>query len=497
MKNKKLNQFFDDLNHLNEINIHNLIKIIKDNKRTLFGRKYQFEELSSVEDYQRKVPLSTYDDYRKGNESAYPVKTILHTTGTTGHPKLINLTEEALTRYQGYIYELPKELFHLDHFISVHTSVFEQNKQPTILSAVYYEYLHQSGVLNMDNYVEKKTFLFSNENFPIPYVKLRLALIEENLTMIESIYLYEIDVFLEYLYKNWKLILNDLKQKKCSIDISNSIKEKLNVIVCKPTRILYLANLFQKYKGKPPINRIWPKLLYLSGIGQKNSCHIQRIKKYAPNIPIYYFAYASSECMCGIATKMDMDEYVLMPQSAFYEFLDEKQNLYLPSEVKVGEKYELIITTFSGFYRYQTNDILLITGFEKESPRFRVLGRKNKVLSIAGEKIDEWTIHEAMWDIIQMFQLADVEYMIGIDASKIPFGYIIFTNIPVPLFKEIEIQFDRSISSLNEIYGALRKKGFISMPKFLYFADFEKYKTSFKPKLILTEEEVLEMKEGL
>ncbi|MDE6656582.1 MAG: hypothetical protein K2J85_06295, partial [Anaeroplasmataceae bacterium] len=78
-----------------------------------------------------------------------------------------------------------------------------------------------------------------------------------------------------------------------------------------------------------------------------------------------------------------------------------------------------------------------------------------------------------------------------------PFGYALFTNISISLFKEIEIQLDKRLSDLNEVYDTLRKKEFISMPKLNYFSNFEKYKTKFKPKLILTEEEVIQIKESL
>lgn len=497
MKNKKLEQFFDDLNHLNEINLNNLMKIIKDNKSTSYGKRYHFEDITTIKEYQKRIPLTTYEDYPNGNDSIYPLKAVLHTTGTTGSPKIINLTEEAIKRYQSYIYDLPKELLGIEKFISVHTSVFKKDMQPSILSVAYYDYLQQIGRLDIYNYVEKDDFLFCNDNFVIPYVKLRLALIEKNLTMMESIYLYEIDILLEYLYQNWKLLLNDIKKKECSVAISNSVKEKLNLIVCDPERIKYLEEIFRKFKGKPSLKLIWPKLAYLSGIGQKNAHYVESIKKYASSIPIYYFSYASSECMCGIATKLDLDEYVLLPRSAFYEFADEKQNVYLPSDVKIGEKYELIITTFTGLYRYQTNDIIWITGFEGQSPRFKVLGRKNKVLSIAGEKIDEWTIHEAMRNIIKAFHLEDVKYLIGIDSSRMPARYVLFTNISSFLFEEMELELDQAISALNEIYATLRKKEFIARPQFNYFLDFDKYKTNFKPKLFLTLEEVLQMKESL
>ncbi|MDE5868421.1 MAG: hypothetical protein K2H02_05705, partial [Anaeroplasmataceae bacterium] len=105
--------------------------------------------------------------------------------------------------------------------------------------------------------------------------------------------------------------------------------------------------------------------------------------------------------------------------------------------------------------------------------------------------------HEAMRNMIQEYHLEDVKYLIGIDSSKIPARYVLFTNIPRPLFAEMESKLDWELSRLNEIYAALRKKEFIAMPEVIYFLDFEKYKTNFKPKLFLTLEEVLEMKESL
>ena len=47
--------------HANE---ETLLKILKDNKDTEYGKKYDFANIHSFEEYKAKVPLSTYDDYR-------------------------------------------------------------------------------------------------------------------------------------------------------------------------------------------------------------------------------------------------------------------------------------------------------------------------------------------------------------------------------------------------------------------------------------------------
>ena len=42
-----------------------LRKIIRKNRNTVYGKKYAFSEINSVDDYRKKVPLSTYDDYKE------------------------------------------------------------------------------------------------------------------------------------------------------------------------------------------------------------------------------------------------------------------------------------------------------------------------------------------------------------------------------------------------------------------------------------------------
>ena len=46
-----------------ELNRELLMRIVHDNRDTEYGRKYHFDQIHSVEDYKRLVPLSNYDSY--------------------------------------------------------------------------------------------------------------------------------------------------------------------------------------------------------------------------------------------------------------------------------------------------------------------------------------------------------------------------------------------------------------------------------------------------
>ena len=40
-----------------------LMRIVKDNKDTEFGKKHSFDKITDPDSYRKKIPLSTYEDY--------------------------------------------------------------------------------------------------------------------------------------------------------------------------------------------------------------------------------------------------------------------------------------------------------------------------------------------------------------------------------------------------------------------------------------------------
>ena len=82
-----------------------LLSILKDNADAEYGKKYHFSDISSVSEYKKQVPFSTFEDYEdfvskmmQGKEkllTAYPVSFYAHTSGTLGAAKHIPYTEKA------------------------------------------------------------------------------------------------------------------------------------------------------------------------------------------------------------------------------------------------------------------------------------------------------------------------------------------------------------------------------------------------------------------
>lgn len=48
-----------------DVNEKLLFKLFQENKNTEFGKKYGFDTITTVEEYQKRVPLSAYSDYEE------------------------------------------------------------------------------------------------------------------------------------------------------------------------------------------------------------------------------------------------------------------------------------------------------------------------------------------------------------------------------------------------------------------------------------------------
>ena len=86
-----------------ELNEELLMRILRENKDTEYGRKYGFSDISSVEEYQNRVPVIVYDNIANDLErmsngqknilTAYTFTHMNETSATMGIPKRIPMTQ--------------------------------------------------------------------------------------------------------------------------------------------------------------------------------------------------------------------------------------------------------------------------------------------------------------------------------------------------------------------------------------------------------------------
>lgn len=478
-------RFLEDCRDAVRISRENLRRLMEDNKDTEYGRKYGFAGISSTEDYQRQVPISDYPDYEeaigrmeRGEEeilTSYKVKHYIMTSGSTGRQKRIPLTREALGRCIFPIYYAAySDVPGIGEGKYLHLSVFRMEppapERDTILSAAYFRELYDRGGFRLEErYLGGTGLLFSKGVGEVPYVKLRIALSSPEMAGIQAFFLYDILLFLRYFEENWRRVLDDITYRRIPDEapLSDSVRRALLELPVPEEGWFARVERECGIGFEGILGRLWPRMKFVSGVGGSTfAAQEPMLRSYLGEVPVHYFTYAASECMIGITIRTESRENVLMPRSGFYEFIPyEKEGDERPrtiEELEAGEYYEIVVTNFSGLYRYRLGDVVKVTGFCGQAPVFQVCFRKNQAINIAGEKMDLETVSRAVELLAQDRGVHVLEYSVYDEKSLLPGRYQCFVETDGPFDRAgAGGCLDRILMGLNEDYKDLRGLGLI------------------------------------
>ena len=167
--------------------------------------------------------------------------------------------------------------------------------------------------------------------------------------------------------------------------------------------------------------------------------------------------------------------YVIIPDTVFYEFIpSEELNKNNPitlcaDELEIGKSYELVITTYTGLYRYRLGDVIKVIGFYNNSPEIEFLYRRNQVLNMVSEKTTEEHLTAAINNTKNKLKLNLIDYTTVADNSRTPGRYQFYFEIKGKVTKElvinIETTLDEELKSCNLAYKRFRGKRGLARPK--------------------------------
>ena len=465
-----------------------LLKILKRNKDTEIGKKYDFNTIKSINDFKNRFPITDYSYYEKYIEfMAEGKKNVLvsdnieyfsHTSGTTGKQKLIPSTKKARLVYSKYMAFLTNKFAH-DNF----KKSYNYGKGLMIADIVTTTYTKgnikicsatSGGMKSMEKilphmYTSPIEVMKVKDREAALYLHLLFALNHKKLLYISSVFVSNILDLLRVLEEKGDDLIKDVRKGRISskIIIDEDIRKKLNNML-KPNvaRAEFLENEFKK-GFKCICKRIWPEFSYLLCVtGANFSIYDNKVNYYTGNVPIYSPAYAASEGMIGVNPSAYEDiKYIVLPDTVFYEFLpvnnNDNNNTYCIDELKQGEKYEIIITTYGGLYRYRLGDVVEVVGFYNKSPQISFLYRKNQILNMVSEKTNEEHLTKSIMNFIKKCKVNIIDYTTMPDNSITPGRYIVYIefkeNISSKDIANFERVLDNELQNANLAYGRFRK----------------------------------------
>ncbi len=154
----------------------------------------------------------------------------------------------------------------------------------------------------------------------------------------------------------------------------------------------------------------WPDLQFLAvWTGGSCAAYLPAVREYFGELPIRDHGLSASEGRMTIPFTNDCPDGVLDIQSHYFEFIPENEygsdspTVLEAHELEPDRNYYILLTTSSGFYRYDICDVVRCVGFEGTTPIVRFLHKGAHISSITGEKLAESQVVEGVRTVLGEF----------------------------------------------------------------------------------------------
>lgn len=441
-----------------------MMRILHDCKDTEYGKKYHFADIRNVDDYRKNVPMTTYSDYEeyidrmtvhgeKNLLSAYPVVYYASTSGTSGSPKKIPVSDHSLELFReletafkiGIGDEYCRNALHRPCNIGKALVLLSFSKtmlpDGTPFGSISAAALDEKSLELMKYFITTpKEAVISKENVNLNYINARYGIAEPNVTILTTAYIPAMVDLMNYIKKEWKMLVDDIRNG--TIDSSITMPDELRRTLTarlrpNPQRADELTREFEKGFDSTIMRRIWPNLDFIASIWAGNfRLYARKLQEFSGrSIPYFTASYVSSEGIFAVARHPFDQSYNLIPYSCFFEFIpqdgerykedDENPQTVLMDELEEGKEYEVVITNQSGFYRYRMGDVVRVTGFYNETPQVEFKFRKKNVVSIAGEKFTEDHLLTSIREFERRSDVRVTDYCMYPDRDCAPGRYVV------------------------------------------------------------------------
>ena len=467
-----------------------LLELLQRNANSRFGQQYRFANLGSSAAFRAAVPLQTWDDVAPwinalvaGEEQALtvdqPVLRFVRTTGTTGVPKLIPLNAAA---QQANTVTMNLRLLSV---LQDHPQVLQGDilalANPAVSghTATGIPYGAASG-LAMSNpppalaqrFAYPPALLEISEPASRDYAMLRFAA-ERNLVLAVGNNPHHFSQLFGLLPKYASSIISDIRHGKLTTPnaLAADLQQRLETYLRpNPERAAALEAL-----SAPIAREIWPNLRLI--VCWKTGLMSRFLDELAaicpPDTVFREYGYGASEGVFTIPLSDKTSAGVLSIHGIFFEFLPEatpfapNAKTLLAHEVTVGERYQLILTTSAGLYRYCFGDLVEVNALYGTAPQVTFLRKVGDVVNMVGEKIDARQVAEAMEHAQRLSGVKIRHYQWITNEGGLFYELCVetMTHIEDSQARKLLADCEAQLRILNGVYNGLRGQKLLNAPQ--------------------------------
>ena len=480
-----------------------LLEIVHKNVDTEYGRRYDFASIQTIADYQRQVPLVSYQDIKAdmdrvvaGEKNVFTAEDpvmFAQTSGTTGDPKYVPVT--STDQGQAHSDQMRTWLYHAQR---AHPDIYDGKVVSLVSPAVEghtpagLPYGSTSGHIyrNMPGII-KRVYSVPYEVFEIGdyqakyYAIMRFSL-EHDVRFLATANPSSVLKLCEKANEYAGDLIRDIHDGKmnASLDIEPEIRRNLEGLLRPhPQRARELETIRKRRGGRLLPGDYWPRL---SLIGcWKGGTVGHYLEKYddwfnpdgSRPVPVRDWGYLSSEARGSIPLSDEGSKGVLTIAANFFEFVevadleakreDSTSWKFLTiGDLEIGREYYIFLTTTSGLYRYDINDVIQVVGRYHQAPEIVFLRKGRGMTNITGEKVSVNQVIDAVQAASRSTGAIPDHFKAEADTENS--RYLFRVEFAGPVDKEMHPDFlkavDQHLKDVNIEYKAKRDSARLRAP---------------------------------
>jgi hypothetical protein len=392
-----------------------LRQILEANADTEFGRRHGFGGLTSFQQFQERVPISTYEDlepYITAEMNGQPNQLtkdppVLFTTtsGTTGSRKYIPMTREG-KRAKSHLTWLWFCGMYRDHpgivggrILSVVSPEVESYAPSGVPCGAESGHGYRTMPGPVRSMYTAPYPVFAIEDYEAKYYTLLRLAAGQNISCIATVNPSTVLLLGDRLAQHTEPIIRDVRDGALSSEFSapQELRDALHLRP-DPERARRLERAAAAAGGVLRPGLAWPELAAIGcWKGGTVGAYLAKFDTYFPQgPPVRDFGYYATELRGSVPLSDQGDAGVIAIGTNVLEFhpagedrAPQGRELLRVEQLEAGQRYFVYVTNASGLYRYEMNDIVEVAGHYGKTPLIRFIQKGKGVVSFTGEKLYE------------------------------------------------------------------------------------------------------------
>lgn len=461
------------------------------NRMTDFSQDHGIDGIRTVEELRKRVPIAQYEYYekyiermKKGQFSALlgPENHLLMfalSSGTTSNSKYVPITKQFLEDYR-YGWQV-WGIHTLDDNPGVNCRKIVQ------LSSDYDRFRTEAGTPcgNISGLVAKVQKRIVKTMYTVPgtvakisnqdaknYCTLKLAIGDDNVGMVMTANPSTLIQLAKLGDQNKEKLIRDIADGtlECRKDVPAEVLRRLRFRLLRKNKrrakqleqiVEQTGHLFPRdYWDGLHVAAVWS--------GGSAGAYVSSLKDYFGNVVIRDHGLSASEGRMTIPIYTEESTGILDIKSHFFEFIPEKDyekdqpETLLAHELEEGKNYYILLTTSSGFFRYDICDVVKCTGFYGTTPMLEFLHKGTHISNLTGEKISESQVVMAVRQCTERMGLKLRHYSISPEWGDPPHYQLLIEKDEIyssEMSNTLAENIDRQLQEINCEYQEKRKSG--------------------------------------